>query len=258
LAHLDLPPRDKEQLTRAPLELVVCQVRFQPSELRAERVFAFHAGVKNRLPSLQPAERQTADLSVGPQPAFSTHKDDGWQMTAADGSWTATLMPDSIALQTTKHTTWSAEFEPLFKQLIDALAEHVTPTVELRVGVRYVDRLKEVVDPDPTAWRGRVRDEILGIALHPVLGPAILSSLQQVELEVAENRGCTLKQGAFRDPTRNQASTFFIDTDAFHLEARPFHPDQTRQTVMELHETAVGIFQEIVTHDYLQELKQPE
>jgi uncharacterized protein (TIGR04255 family) len=255
MAHLNLPARDTDQLARAPLELVVCQVRFQANELRPEKVFAFHAGVRNRLPNLQPAERKTADITVGLQPAFSTQTESGWQMAAADGSWIATLMADSLALQTTKHTTWSAEFEPLVHQLVTALAEYVEPAVELRVGVRYVDRLADVTETSPASWRGRVRDEILGVALHPVLGPSIVSGIQQVELEVADHRGCTLRQGVFRDPARDEAATYFIDTDAFHLEARAFNAKQTMQTVSELHEVGVGVFQQVITRDYLGELK---
>ena len=255
MAPLTLPSRDTDQLVRAPLELVVCQVRFQAVDLRAESVFAFHAEAKGRLPILQPAERQSAELAIGLQPAFSTQKESGWQMASADGSWTATLMPDSLALQTTRHTTWSSEFEPLLAQLIPALTENVRPAVELRVGVRYVDRLKDVSDVRPAAWRGRVRDEVLGVALHPVLGQAILSDLQQVEMEVEENRGCILKHGLLRDPTREQAPTYFIDTDAYHLEARPFSGEQTLSTARELHDIAVGVFQQVITPEYLAELK---
>ncbi len=257
MAYLQLPGRDTDQLARAPLDLVVCQVRFQTTELRPDRVFAFHGDVRSRLPSLQPAERQTADITVGVQPTFATTKESGWQMAAADSSWVATLLPDSLALQTTKHTTWSAEFEPLLTEVVAALEHHITPGVELRVGVRYVDRLADVVDRSPVAWRGRVRDEVLGIALHPILGPSITSGLQQIDLEVADNRGCTLKQGVFRDPARDQAATYFIDTDVFHLEARAFQAVQTIQTVKELHEIAVGLFQQVITPEYLAELKKP-
>lgn len=256
MPHLNLPAQDKDQLARAPLDLVVCQLRFQARELRADKVFSIYGGLKDRLPTLLPLERQTAEVTVGPQPGFSTQKDAGWTISSSDGSWTATLMPDSLSLQTTQHTTWTGAFEPLLERLVNALAEHIQPEVELRVGVRYVDRLSDVGGQELSAWKGRVRDDILGIVLHPVLGPAITSEVQQIELEVADHRGCTLKHGAFRDPARDAAATYFVDTDTYHLEARPFDPQQTIRTARELHEIAVGIFQQVITSGYLAALKE--
>lgn len=77
----------------------------------------------------------------------------------------------------------------------------------------------------------------------------------QLDLEVAPHRACALRVGAFQDPARDGKGTLLIDTDVFHLEARPFESALLHQTSQDLHDIAVGLFQQVITGEYLQQLK---
>lgn len=143
MPSLDLPERDYDQLARAPLELLVCQTRFQALPLEPTQVFLVRDALRDTLPELQPVEQRTADITIGGGTAglSPVTSQQGWQLASADASWSATLLPDSLALQTTRHTTWGTDFRPLWTRLVELVAEHLHPTIELRTGVRYVDRV---------------------------------------------------------------------------------------------------------------------
>src|SRR5690349_2509778 len=103
---LDLPEPDTTQLPGSPLELVVCEIRFESkSDVNAPATaLEFHEeiggsdGLFNRL---EPVQQQTLTMVMGAQaPNIDSQGVTGWRFLSEAGDWTVSLMPDHVALET--------------------------------------------------------------------------------------------------------------------------------------------------------------
>ncbi len=68
-------------------------------------------------------------------------------------------MPDHVSLETTSYTTWGDDFQPRLTALIEATATCVEPAIEQRLGLRYVDRIRELELTSIGAWRDYIAPE---------------------------------------------------------------------------------------------------
>jgi uncharacterized protein (TIGR04255 family) len=260
---LDLPAADKTQLAHAPLELVICQVKFDETVAISDSrtILDVHTrlgGRAGQLSKVQESQVQVMEVPMGPAgpaglPTTKTHR--GWQLASDDGTWTATLLPDSLALQTTAFTSWKEDFGPRLHDLIDAVAEAAKPSMEQRIGVRYVDR---IAIPDvhvPGEWDSWIAPELLGPILHARLGPGVRTIMQQVDLDVADDVRCTLRHGAMPDPNRRGMYQYILDADVFREGLRGFSSADVRAAADDFHDAAVKIFQQAITPKLLHRLR---
>ena len=259
---LELPAADKTTLANAPLELVVCQLKFDETVAISDSrtILKVHEGLGGRsgtFPKVQETQVQVTELPIGPAglaglPTTKTQK--GWQLASEDGAWIATLVPDSLALQATRYSSWEEDFGPRLYALIDAVAGAAGLSMEQRLGVRYVDRITRPEVNTPVDWKHWIVSEMLGAILHPTLGVGVRAAMQQIELDVADGVRCTLRQGTLPDPSRHGAYQYILDTDVFRDGLRRFDVDDVKHAATQFHDAAVRIFQQIVTSDLRLEL----
>ena len=115
---LNLPNPDTSRLPHSPLELVICQIRFD-RRLRvgeAPTALAFHedlGGPSGRYQQLDEIEGQQLVILAGPgvEQTSQSRKTSGWKFSSENGEWIVTLMPDHVALETTAYTTWDDDFD---------------------------------------------------------------------------------------------------------------------------------------------------
>src|SRR3990172_10712758 len=148
---LNLPEPDVARLAKSPLQLVVFQVRFEdvPSVADPRIALAVHKNLGDRtgrFPLLEPLRGSQVEVKVGigGSPISAEQSPlSGWRFLSQGRDWTVSLLPGSVALETTAYTTWDADFGPLLTQCLDAVNAEVRPVLEQRVGLRYVDLIAE-------------------------------------------------------------------------------------------------------------------
>lgn len=257
---LSLPEPDTSRLTRSPLELVVCQVRHERKLVVAEgsTALAVHemlGGTVGRYPNLD--EITGAELNVivgsGTVPNVSETKSSGWRFASADGNWTVTLMPDHFALETTAYTSWTEDFQPRLAEVAKAVAKHVAPTFERRIGLRYIDRITELGLTSVAAWQPYLRPELLGMALHPAVGPGVRQSQQHLLIEMDDGVVAGLRHGPVVEAGKDEVD-YQLDFDISRLGSRPFDVEAIKGVADQFNIYALQLFQASVTGDLLEAL----
>ena len=165
---LQLPEPSMEKLERSPLELVVCQIRYERNLAVTDTRRALE--VQERLGGKYPVLDQAAGIALnilGGTSGMSTASEQqhGWNFRSTDGAWTVVLMPEFFALETRAYTDW-ADFSTRLNELVLLVVSAFDPSLEQRVGLRFIDRVKDPVIHSPEGWEGWIDDRLLGPALQ--------------------------------------------------------------------------------------------
>ncbi len=254
---LDLPEPDRRPLSRSPLQLVVCQVRYEPvpraSEARvALAVHELLGGREGPFAKMEPL--QSLNITMGPQ-VMPTATPNGWRLTSTSGDWTAQLLGDQSSLETTAYETWEGMFRKRLFGLVDALTEQLQPETLNRVGLRYVDRITEPVVNGPAEWSQYIAPEILGPVLHEHLGPGVTAAQQQVDLDAGDEKRATLRHGFFRDQLQGGKLTYVLDFDTYREGIAAWNADEIKGLADELNELALRLFQQTVSAEMLEYMR---
>jgi uncharacterized protein (TIGR04255 family) len=256
---MDLPEPDRTVLQASPLAVVVCQVRYdqKPSVSQGKSALAIHddlGGARGPYPKLEPVNFITAQLQMGipgipTSPAVQVPAR-GWRMTSEDGSWIVSVMPDHFSIETTAYTEWGKDFRERLTELAGLLARHVEPSIEERLGLRYVDRITHV-GGNGLDWPMYITPELLGPLQHPVLGPAISSAQQQLDLEVDDVVRCTLRHGLFHDPESRGEASYLLDFDVYRQHPQRFDPAAIVEAADRMNSVSLSLFQLSITDQLL-------
>ncbi len=264
LVALSLPEPDTTRLPRSPLELVVCQIRFENRFVVSESAtaLAFHealGGREGQYPDVEEASTASGNVVIGPGgPTVSeTAKLSGWRFRAGDGAWVVTLMPDHVALETTAYGTWADAFEPRVGEVISAVAELVEPAFEQRIGLRYIDRITGLELKNLTEWKEYIRPELLGAICHPELGPSIRAAQQQLVIEIDDDVRANLRHGAVDDPEADTVD-YLLDYDIYRQGGRRFDADGIKTSVGQFNAYALQLFHASITDKLLDYLREDE
>ena len=264
---IDLPAPDNSRLRRAPLELVIFQLRYEP-QLRAgdpQVAFAVHEDLGGRggaFPNIEPINSMSFQLTlaggaggIGAPVVGENAAVQGWQFASADSTWVVQLTRDFATLQTTRYETWDQSFRPRMILLLGALAARVAPRIEQRIGLRYVDRLRLPGVNRALGWRPYLIPELLGLAGHAVLGPAVAGAQQQVVLDLGDGVQCGFRHGFLREPSTIDEMQYFLDYDVFRQAGRPFDSRTVELAADEFNTRALQLFQASVTDELMRQLR---
>ncbi len=248
------PPKD-EKLPKSPLRIVVLNLRYTPTP----RAASLEAGVElqRRLGGreawrMEPLKTQTFQLAGGmgfqSMPTMEV-QNAGWRLSSEDESSVATLSPESAGIETTKYGSWT-EFWGRMEILLECLIGLVKPEAELRLGLRYVNRIDDPRVSAPEEWEKWIEPAVLGVVRHPI-GRSAIASQQQLNLNVGDGIKATVGHGFFRDGDR---LIYLIDFDTYREGTRPFDLAEVRNSAGHLHTVCLQLFQNMITaemYDYL-------
>jgi len=256
-----LPDRIKAPLSKSPLQLVVCQVRFEETLAvsDAKLVLRLHddlGGRTGRYPKLESVRGTRIEIPMsagGPLGAPSETAFTGWRMSSIDG-WIVTIMPDSVVLETSRYTTWDADFGPRLAELVDAVASRISPNLEQRLGLRYVDRITQPKVSSPDQWKDFISEPFLGPIMHPTVGRLVKNSQQQLLLTLDDGISALVRSGfaVEDDPAADLA--YLLDFDVSRSDVRAFDAKSILQGAETLHDINVRLFQQAVTPKLLEAL----
>lgn len=260
LMALSLPEPDATKLPRSPLELVVCQIRFENrlGVSESSTALALHealGGPEGPYPIVEEASMASGDVVIGPNgPSMGERtKLSGWRFRSGDGSWVIALFPDHVALETTNYGTWADDFGPRLGEVIAAVQAHVQPVFEQRIGLRYIDRITELKLKSLVDWKPFIRPELLGPICHPDLGSEIRAAQQHLVIQVDAETRCNLRHGAIDNPDEETVD-YLLDYDLYREGSRRFEADSLKAAVAQFNAYALQLFHASITeelHSYL-------
>jgi uncharacterized protein (TIGR04255 family) len=264
---LTLPDVDHRPLAKSPLAVTVFQVRFEQNlsvgdgatGLRIHQQLGGREGLYPRVESQQSvtAQMQISPLGISPITASGVPAR-GLRMRDDAGTWVLSVMPDFASLETTAYTTWTNDFRERLIAILNAINEHVSPRVEERVGLRYVNR---VIEPDvtiPSDFQGLIAPSLLGAVADPLWSQAVTSSQQQLEMDITDDIKCLLRHGTLPRSTGFGLEAYLLDFDLFRQQPREFNVENIVQAADDLNNTATALFQGALTGDYLARLREKE
>jgi uncharacterized protein (TIGR04255 family) len=183
----------------------------------------------------------------------------GWHLKSPDGAWTIALLPDHFSLETTRYPTW-AEYRETLAKLVRAIATEASPSLEQRVGLRYVDQVQMDNIDAPADWAQWIEPYVLGPILHSELGAAVLATRQQVDLELDGGSRCVLRHGTARQELGGPAEppTYVLDFDVYRQSATRFDADEVLAAADHFHTHADALFQHVVTDSLLRYLAEDD
>lgn len=249
---MNLPEPSQERLPRSPLQLVVCQVRHEPLDATQlkDRARRIRAQLGDAYRSMVPGKAVGVTINASPE-GVEIDEHESWHL-VADGVWTAVIANEFFSLETTDYLDWD-DFVSRFELLAAAVARESDLAVELRLGLRYVDRLTEPPAPTPAAWADKVRPAFSGPLAEPDLATGLIG-LQGIAQFASDGRhinvrfGCVESQGG-------AGWDYLLDHDCFREQGLAFSLETVRGGMEELHTLALQVFQRAVTDEYFEYLR---
>jgi len=250
---VELPAPDRTILEKAPLQLVVCQVRFDEAEAlndrkTARRFFDKLGGAEGPFPKL--SQIQTQRVTINPQalPGETpiTEQQRGWRFSDPEGDRHVTLLPGSLALETTAYRSWD-EFAPHLERALNVLADEVDPAIEQRLGLRFVNLIILDQVHDAAGWQPYIAGDLLAPAGHPVLGPGVVAAQHKVVLDLDDELRCLLTYGLAPDANGSGQVGYLLDLDVFRERSAPFSPTEVFKAGGLMNDRAVSLFQQLTT-----------
>lgn len=249
---LELPEPQTVELPLSPLSLVVCQIRHENTVSVSDprRAVAVHEAVVADYPVLEEQSTQELEITAGPAgvQTVPSHSSRGWRMRSKDGNWTAVLMPEFFALETTGYRDWE-DFSARVERFSKAVITSVEPTLEQRVGLRFINRITHPEVELLTDWRRFIDGPFLGAVSHDGLAPAIATSQHVMQLDIPQGPNVLLRYGCFRDAEAGNQWVYMFDQDCFIQRGQLLELPSLLAATEDLHTLALQLFQEAITDE---------
>ena len=140
---VNFPPKPDVRLENAPLEEVICQVRFSPIlRISNEEPSEFQEEIRDRFPRIEVEHGMLFRIpGLGSGAAPSTEGQTKiYQFRTLDGRTAISLTADFYAISTTRYTHWDDFAQNLM--IADGAVQSVyKPSFAARIGLRYINRL---------------------------------------------------------------------------------------------------------------------
>lgn len=154
------PDVPRLELVNSPLELVVCQLRYPMvlSLAGGQAPEAFGQRVQDAYPVAN--KKQTTSVEIVGESAVQKSTVT-WVFEDQESQWTVSLASNFVALETKKYVRF-ADFLERFEHILALTRETYQVQLMERLGLRYVDHLSRVLQPQlPENWTEQINGAIL-------------------------------------------------------------------------------------------------
>lgn len=158
-------------LSKSPLSLVLCQVRFSALLNMSKLVPDFHEAIRSTYPVNASGQYKEVQLLPNAPPIFN--EGERWEFLTRDRFTSVVLDKGFVVLQTTKYEDFDAFLERM-QGVILALNAATDGILLQRIGLRYVDAIvsaagsswKDYVQPCLAGFESKLFDEQQALRLH--------------------------------------------------------------------------------------------
>lgn len=215
-----------------------------------DAVAAFQERVRGAYPLFEQGSLQMFQLQVGAgNPAVTPVSSSVWRFLTADRQLSVALTSDSITLQA--HTYEGREaFIGRWGTLLEHLEAVFTPSLVLRTGARYVNRL---TGESLHRLADLVQPNLVGVAL-PDLRVHVTQAVSEANMTVEEGqlmlRWGVLPVGVTFDSSLlppAAGDSWVLDIDIFNETQKPFSGNALAEEFRTLGERAYSVFRWVIT-----------
>jgi uncharacterized protein (TIGR04255 family) len=224
---------------RAPLEVVLCQVRFTPvlALLSDAGVAGFQEGIRRHYP----VSGKAADRQLTWQPSSgkieTSQQAPVWRFTDEAGQWTVSLAVDFVALEAPQYTHFD-DFAERFDRVLDVLDRTVHPSDAVRIGLRKVNALRHPDVARPSDWASLLNPALLGLLSAPGASERIATAWSELHLKDDEDGILAVRHGVLPDAE----DVYRIDLDYFTERPSRIEPGSDLSRLLKEYSTSTTEF----------------
>jgi uncharacterized protein (TIGR04255 family) len=250
---LDAP--ESIHLSNAPLDRVLCQVRWPELTGFAQRFDAIGESLSSALASDYPlfAKRQESNFVIGPNGIEPQPGNFVYQWSSTDGRWSVHFAPTFVTIETTRYTR-KEDLLGRLENILGSLQTHAPIPVYNRVGYRYTNRVSTVPDINSL-----IKPQVRGGGAVPIRdGVFVIQSVTETLYSVDQDRllarWAQLPAGATVDPAIPplDSESWVLDLDTFTETAAAFNPKEIVETGFRLAGRGYRFFHWTVTPQFLE------
>lgn len=249
---------------RPPLVLALCQVRFAQVLRIGEPSYVapFQDAIREQYPVLHRGTDVQFVFNPAEGAVQGQTQSQHWRFADGRDEWTVVLANDFLAIETRAYNNFE-EFLNRLQFVLDALVEHIRPTQLSRIGLRYIDEIRQ----ESHAWMDVIRPELLGALGAAELTENVHLAVQEILLRYSHDRGINIHHGLIPNGTavappngESSPSTpfYLLDIDVFRdfsaILRQPVDPDDICSQVAEYNRVVYRLFRWIVSEQYLSTL----
>lgn len=259
-----LPGLSRVLLGRTHIEGAAAEVRFvsdqrEVSETVARQVWE---GLGTDVFSVfEPSTQMIVNIEItqqGPIPTQTSAQ--GWLLATSDRATAVTLLPTLVIVQTREYERFSTSLGDRLRRALELFTEASGVSLISRVGLRYINRLTDEDALSPVFWSGHIREPFAGPLNGPVAG-LVTGAHQQTEMMLDATAGARVQSGVFveQQPAGNDARySYLVDIDVFREATMGYDAQGCSNQVRQLNRTALALFAQVLSDNYLEALKPAE
>lgn len=261
MGGIAFPEPDHRKLAQSPIELVVCQVRYEPTmtPIKPDDALAFREVAQAdgwTYPHLEQIVERGVEARVGAEGAGITtsQQQTGWRLRSDDRTWAVSAVTTSTSIETTAYETWEDDFRLRLAATLRACDKVLGPKVVQRFGLRYVNRISEPKVQSAIGWDGVIQAPLLGALRGHVLSEGIRTTQQQMDLQIDADISAILRHGTFPEDTRERLYNYVVDIDVYRARSESFDVEGLVALADDFNVQALKIWQAAMESDYLDTL----
>jgi uncharacterized protein (TIGR04255 family) len=177
-----LPEYEWVQFKKAPLRLVIGQVRFTIMPRFEQK--AFIAGFQEAIRSEYPRVFREPTVTYQPSPT-GIHPSTGemiWRFSSRDAHWSVVVSESALTLETRAYASMQ-DFLDRFRRLLETAQEQLEVTDRLRLGLRYINEVRYSGAENLVEWRALLNPEFVGFDAASFLDGKIDHMIQEIQVQ---------------------------------------------------------------------------
>src|SRR5947209_13452332 len=175
---MKLPEYEWVQFKKAPLRLVIGQVRFtiMPRFEQKSFIAGFQEAIRNEYPRAAREPMVTYQLSpTGIHPSTGEML---WRFSSRDARWSAVVSEAALTLETRGYVSMH-DFLDRFRHLLETAQEQLEVTDRTRLGLRYINEVRYSGAENLAEWRILLNPEFVGFDAADLLDGRIKHVMQE-------------------------------------------------------------------------------
>lgn len=258
LLGLNLPPVSRVLFDRAPLVLTLAQVRY-PAVIRfgeQSRLAALQDDLAKDYPDARPEQQMSVMVNlsgVQQSQAASTL----WRFSSLDGMWSVVVGQDAVTVEARAYEQID-HFAERLRRVLSAVEEHLSPTHQLRLGLRYVNEFRHEGGGTMATWKELLNEDLLGLSGR--LGESVDHSFHEIRAST-EDGVLLIHHGLLRGSasgSQELATTnepyYLLDFDYFNEIPTKWNTEEVVQRIRHWNESMYRLFRWSMNDSLLEHL----
>ena len=246
---MPLPHYDRVIFNKAPLRLVIGQVRFPLLFRFNEKPFLapFQESLQPDYPRVTQEHQVAVKFSgKGVEPAGETL----WRFSDREGAWSIVLGEGALTLESRRYTT-IADFVGRFERLLKAASKHLGIEERTRLGLRFINEMRSSGATKLTDWAGLLSPKFVGFGgAAELLDGAVEHAFHEIQSKRSDGT-LVIRHGLLTGttveprPTESsieQGSFYLLDLDYFDGREGPLDVGSTINQMRAFNESIYQFF----------------